>query len=228
MCLVTRGYFSISWESWLHQPLFLSIKSDVLKFKCLNPLLVNGHTSLKVAADGVWSGLVASHLRLSDRCKQQSLRSECHTPLNSLSPLWIPLSLQKGCRAPFRPDKTGSHDLTSLSSFYFKHCLFCFLVCLSKCVWLVIFFFFLDLWSVGKFCDTLLKGSKHLDHISLRKNVSISECWCFQTLESTFLSSSDHASPLPNLLRTYGNKIVWPFPTFTPNPNMSKVTHPWG
>lgn len=42
---VTRGT-SVSWESSLHQPLFLSIKSDVLKFKCQNPLLVNVSTPL--------------------------------------------------------------------------------------------------------------------------------------------------------------------------------------
>ena len=143
---VTRGYFCLLGKLASSAPLsFHQIRCIEIQVpkptssKCK-------YTSLKVAADGVWSGLVASHW-LSDRCKQQSLRSECHTLWIPLSQLWIPLSLQKGCRAPFGQTKQAPM-ISHLYQFYFKHCLFCFLVCLSKCVWLVIFFLFSSFRSV--------------------------------------------------------------------------------
>lgn len=111
---VTRGYFYLLGKLASSAPLsFHQIRCIEIQVpkptssKCK-------YTSLKVAADGVWSGLVASH-RLSDRCKQQSLRSECHTSLNSTFAALNSTFTSERVQGPFRPDKTGSHDLTSLS-----------------------------------------------------------------------------------------------------------------
>lgn len=101
---VTRGT-SVSWESSLHQPLFLSIKSDVLKFKCQNPLLVNVSTPLLKLL------LMESEVVWWQTAEPQ--RRTWH-----VSELWIPLSRQKGCGGPFWPDKMDYDDLTSLSTLF--------------------------------------------------------------------------------------------------------------
>lgn len=168
--------------------------------------------------------------------------SGCHTGANSraseanatrlwisLSQVWIPLSRQKGCRAPFGQTKQATM-ISHLYQFYLKNCLFCFLVCLlSLFGWWFFFFSFFRSVECRQFCDTQLKGVE-----ASRPHLTEKECVHLRMLmlsdtEST-LSSSDHASPPPNS-EHIGNKIVWPFPTphlYPYSQYMSKVMHPWG
>lgn len=81
---VTRCTSSVSWEGSLHQQLFLSIKSNVLKFKCQKPLLVNVSTPLSqelllMESEVVWWQSTCC----STRCKLQSIRNEHHMCLGS-------------------------------------------------------------------------------------------------------------------------------------------------
>lgn len=139
---VTRGYFCLLGKlaSWaplsFHQIRCIEIQvPKPTSSKCK-------YTSLEVAADGVWSGLVANH-RLSHRCKQQSLRSECHTSLNSTFTALTSTFTSERVQGPFWPDKTGCHDLTSLS-ILFQALLVLFLSLPSRSVfgWWFFFLFF--------------------------------------------------------------------------------------
>lgn len=83
----------------------------------------------------VWFGGKPPAIRQVQAAEPQS---ECHRLEFHFRRSEFHFHFKKGCRAPFGQTKQAPM-ISHLYQFYFKHCLFCFLVCLSKCVYLVIF-----------------------------------------------------------------------------------------